>query len=150
MKIVSLKSFSLIAIISAFITFSCSADSTKEAVKETKAGGMCEYREIKGFAVIDSIKKPAEAVKGMMKEPREVIYHFEPEDKGTEYKFPTWKDTGLKLTIAGGLAPPLDCLKKQKITVGSKHKALRTEITKGTCTPVVFILTGFDENLCFE
>jgi hypothetical protein len=110
----------------------------------------CEYKDYKGTVKISSIEKDKSP--SSFKDPVIVFFDFTPDDASASksYRFTNFPDQKVGLTIAGGLHPSSKCLEKQGIKVGSEHKAVRREIMKGTCTPVIFTLTDFKEELCFE
>ncbi len=111
--------------------------------KETKphipVGGACDYITIKGKATILSIDENPNGIKGT----KLVKFHFVPNQK-TTYLFPNWSDTS-HLVYRGLNGVTENFIKKHNIVVGKVNECVREEITKGTCTPVVFRLKGFDD-----
>ena len=118
-------------------------------------GGPCEYVDIPGTARVVLVKEAAQADSNC-KDAVEVIFDFVPDDPAAidDYLFPNWEDTDQRLTVGGGMNPPKTWVLEQGLTEGSEHRCLRSEITKGTCTPVIFRfpeinMKGWEEH-CFK
>ena len=118
-------------------------------------GGPCEYVDIPGTARVVLVKEAA-PIESNCKDAVEVIFDFVPDNPAIidDYLFPNWEDTGQRLTVGGGMNPPKTWVLAQGLTEGSEHRCIRSEITKGTCTPVIFRfpeidMKGWEEN-CFE
>jgi hypothetical protein len=118
-------------------------------------GGPCEYVDIPGIARVVSANE-ADPADFNCKNAVEVIFDFIPDDPAAidDYLFPTSKDTGKRLTVGSGMNPPKTWVLEQGLTEGSEHSCIRREITKGTCTPVIFHFPDIDmnkwEETCFE
>ncbi len=117
------------------ICISCGKNSISDA-----EGGACEYSKIEGFAKIISIKPaPADAY-NCPDNPRQIIFQFTPANSSDreKYRFKNFSDSSIELKINDGVNPPLSWIKKNKIEAGKKYICIRTELLKGTCTPVIF------------
>jgi len=108
--------------------------------------GGCSYVQIEGLARIVSIAAPendeyncADAVK--------VTFDFAPQDPAAvnHYFMPAWSDKGQHLTVLAGANPPRGWVLLQGLAEGSEHECVRNEITKGTCTPVIFEFPKTDQ-----
>lgn len=118
-------------------------------------GGPCEYLEIPGTAKIVSVKE-APSTESNCANAVQVSFDFVPNDPAavSSYRFPNWKDTGQHFIVGGGMNPPKVWVQERGLVEGSEHACVRSEITKGTCTPVIFSfpkidMTGWDK-YCFE
>jgi hypothetical protein len=102
-------------------------------------GGPCTYVDIPGTATIRSVT-PDTSPPRTCTNTVTVIYDFAPEDPTAvdRYRIPSWPDTGRTLSFPDGWAD------KEGITPGSEHLCIRREITRGTCTPVIFEFPDFD------
>jgi len=116
-------------------------------------GGACEYAKYEGYAVIKSIKQAPASEYNCPDSPQKIIFDFTPlniSDRKS-YIFSNRSDTGVEMKINDGINPSLAWVKKNGITAGKKFKCFRTELKKGTCTPVIFTfpeLNLFPENGC--
>jgi hypothetical protein len=111
--------------------------SSTPARRPLVLGGACSYRDIPGTATIVSLGAT-------------VKFNFEPADPNAPSnvaKSP-FKNEGASLILRNGQPPPVSCQESQGLTVGSKHEAVRSEIVKGACTPVIFRFTKLDEAAC--
>jgi hypothetical protein len=106
-------------------------------------GGPCEYNEIPGVATIVSIKK-ADSSQTYCENTVEVLFNFVPDDPTVEYKLPTWEDTNQRLQMSGGDNPPLKWIQRYGIMEGNTYICIRSEISKGCCTPVIFEFPDLD------
>lgn len=147
-----------IAIFTLAILMSCSSkssDSTKFSklnMQTLKAGGGCQYKDFPGTIEITKIEPDPEADRNFYEDPVVVHFTFTPDDAEAEknYRFTNFlKDSG-KIQINAGKNPPRRCIEEQGYVEGSKHKAIRSELRKGTCTPVVFLFPDFDEKKCYR
>ncbi|MDD5093552.1 MAG: serpin family protein [Dehalococcoidia bacterium] len=102
-------------------------------------GGPCKYTDIPGTARITSIKD-ADPNSANCNDAVEVIFDFTPDSPSAidTYSFPNWKDTNQSLTFGGGMNPSREWVEKQGLKEGSELACIRSEITEGTCTPVIF------------
>ncbi|MDY6912445.1 MAG: META domain-containing protein, partial [Chloroflexota bacterium] len=73
-------------------------------------------------------------------------FDFVPDEPGDvdRYRFPDWSDKGQYLTVGAGMNPPRAWVEDQGIVEGSTQRCMRLEITKGTCTPVIFSFPEID------
>lgn len=153
---------SLLLIISLVAVITCSSgtkviggglgseeEDTEEPSFPGAVGGPCKYEPFNGKVKIISVEKDKEK-SPLYQEPMVVMYNFIPENSEApkKYKFKNFKDTSIRFWIGTGENPPARCLDEYGIKVNSEHKAVRLEITKGTCTPVLFKLVDIDENRC--
>ncbi|MDY6839415.1 MAG: hypothetical protein SWH78_15730 [Thermodesulfobacteriota bacterium] len=108
-------------------------------------GGACYYVDIPGIARIVSITTPA-SNDNNCNNAVEVTFDFTPDDPAAAdtYLFPNWSDTGQHLTVGDGKNPPKEWVLAQGLTPSSKHRCVRSEITDGACTPVVFSFPDID------
>lgn len=108
--------------------------------KNNPEGGLCEYSSYEGYAVIKAIKAAPASEYNCPNNARQVVFEFTPDNISDrqKYRFTNVSDSPLTMKINDGANPSLTWIKNNKITVGAKFKCIRTEITKGTCTPVVF------------
>jgi len=142
--------FTLMIAVLAMMNISCC--SNKAGKSETQ-GGACEYSKYEGYAVIKSIKPAPASDYNCPDNPQKIIFDFTPLNISDRknYRFTNRPDSGVELKINDGANPSLAWVKKNGITTGKKFKCFRTELKKGTCTPVVFTfpeLNLFPENGC--
>ncbi len=103
-----------------------------------RKGSPCEYKVIEGKSKILSIFTPEKGKGG-----KYVKFHFTP-NKETKYSYPNIKDTSL-LVLYGQREISEKFINKNNIVVGKIFRCNREEITKGTCTPVIFRFPEFKE-----
>ena len=108
-------------------------------------GGPCRYAEIVGVATITGVQDAPEGAyncRGAV----EVLFTFAPNDSSARdrYRFPAWSDIGQRLTVGEGLNPPRKWVEEQGMVEGKQFPCVRSEITRGTCTPVIFKFPGVD------
>ncbi|MEM7182817.1 MAG: hypothetical protein AAF518_18035 [Spirochaetota bacterium] len=134
-----------------FLIFLFLLSSCGSGAKETKAGGACQYKEFPGTMEITKIEEDPQGIRNIYKDPVVVTFSFTPDDADAvnKYRFVKFLKDGGTLHINGGKNPPRKCIEEQGYTVGSKHKAIRTELRKGTCTPVVYLHPEFEEHKCY-
>lgn len=136
-------------IFAALIIMNTSCSSNKSGSRD----GACEYAKYEGYAVIKSIKPAPASEYNCPDSPQKIIFDFTPlniSDRKS-YVFSNRPDSGAELRINDGINPSLAWVKKNGITAGKKFKCFRTELKKGTCTPVIFTfpeLNLFPENGC--
>jgi hypothetical protein len=111
--------------------------------EEQICGGPCTYAEYPGTATVVSVS-PDTSTGKRCDSSVIVVYDFSPSTPGapSSYRFPMWPDTGRTLEIVE--SPPLGWTVKEGLTVGSKHRCIRTEIISGTCAPLVFEFPDID------
>jgi hypothetical protein len=114
----------------------CTSKNAPGPGARVRVGGPCTYKDTPGTATIVSVGAGAPDAKV------EVRYDFEAAEAGASKK-------NVRLSIGDGANPPRHCVDSQGITVGSRHKALRSDIQRGTCTPVIFQLVDFKQDPCF-
>jgi len=149
------KNIKLIGIVFAvgMITILSARVDGKEGKGQT-VGGPCKYNEIPGTCLITSVKKASPDQNNCPKDPVEVLFAFAPNDKKApaQYRFPKWQDSNQHLTIGDGKNPPRKWVVDQGLFEGAAKICKRTEITQGTCTPVIFKFVDVDysnaNNLC--
>ena len=113
---------------------------------QTPVGGACTYAEIAGAATIVSVTQADPSLYNCQNDPVEVVFDFVPNDPTAtgSYRFPAWADTGQHLTVSGGANPARQWTLDAGLTPGTQHPCVRSEITAGTCTPVIFTLSDVD------
>ncbi len=107
---------------------------------DTITGGPCTYDDTPGTATIASVEDADPADNNCANDPVEVVFDFAPDDPGAA----DLAATGLRLTIAGGANPPLAWVEDEGLTEGSAHDVIRRDITRGTCTPVLYEFLNVD------
>ena len=119
--------------------------SPREDPEKGLVGGGCAYRNISGNAVIDEVKTAPDWQNNCV-DPVEVLFHFVPDDPAarSSYLHPDWPDSGRRYVVGDGKNPPRNWARLVGLIVGSKHRAIRSEITQGSCTPVVFLFPDID------
>lgn len=112
---------------------------------EPIVGGPCDYDVISGMATIVSVRD-ADPAANNCDDAVEVVFDFVPDEPGDvdRYRFPDWSDKGQYLTVGAGMNPPRAWVEDQGIVEGSTQRCMRLEITKGTCTPVIFSFPEID------
>ena len=120
--------------------------STVLAGCATRVGGSCKYADIPGTCTVESVTPTGAGTSSCSNDPVEVRFDFSPLDSGAQadYRYPAQSDTDRSLTIAGGALPPRPWIESEGLTEGSQHPCVRREITRGTCTPVIFEFTEID------
>ena len=110
-----------------------------KAVSGPVVGGHCQYVDIPGVARIASIEEAASTDYNCANAVK-VTFDFVPNDPAAvnNYHFPSWGDKGQSFAVGAGMNPPKIWVLEQGLTEGSEHACVRSEITKGTCTPVIF------------
>jgi hypothetical protein len=107
------------------------------------AGGGCEYTSTAGTATITAIQTPGAEENPCPNDGRVVRFTFTPDDPATPPLPASLEmyDKGVsRLVILDGKAPPSSCLPGLGIKVGATIRATRKIQTKGTCSPVVFVV----------
>lgn len=128
------------------LAFALIQTSCTSKVKAEPEGGSCSYNKFEGFAVIKSIKPAPAKEYNCPDKPMQITFEFTPVNLSDrqKYKFTNFKDSDVHMKINDGANPSMIWIKKNKIEVGKKYKCIRTEITKGTCTPVGFQFPELD------
>lgn len=143
-----LKFYVLIILALSMINSSCSGK-----IREDISGGGCDYVKFEGYARIKSITPAPAGDYNCPDKPMLIVFEFIPANISDrqKYRFKDFSDTTAKLKINDGANPSLAWVKKNKIETGKKFRCFRTEIVKGTCTPVIFTfpdLNLFPETGC--
>jgi len=109
-------------------------------------GGSCQYMDIPGIATIVSVETAPTTDYNCGNAVR-VIFDFVPNDPAAinNYRFLSWLDTGNYFTVGAGMNPPQTWVLQQGLTAGSQHACVRSEITSGACTPVIFSFPDINE-----
>ena len=117
-----------------------------ETQPEPKVGGGCQYESYPGQAEILSLVKtePPEAASEAGVQRFEVRFSFGPE-RPIKQEWVKVAGKTLLLTLPDGQLPDKEFLDKRGIMVGRKIPCLLKVITKGTCTPLIFIWPSDDE-----
>ena len=136
-----LKVYGILIIAVSMIFISCGRNS-----KSDKPGGNCEYNQFEGSAKIISIKDAPKSDYNCPENPKLVIFEFTPANLSdrSKYSFKNFSDNSVQMKINDGANPSLAWIKKNKIEAGKKYRCVRTELTKGTCTPVIFEFPDLD------
>ena len=120
-----------------------------------RVGGACEYRRIHGRATITDVRV-ADPDANNCGDAVEVIFTFYPDEPSApkHYRFADQPDTGRHLHVGAGMNPPRDWARRRGLVKGAVHRCVRSEIVKGTCTPVTFTFPDLDmkgwEKTCFK
>ena len=144
------------------IQISCSSNNKagviekSDSVTKMKAeptGGICTYEKFEGTAKIKSITPAPASEYNCPDKPYKIVFEFTPSNIADrqKYRFTNFSDSAASMQINDGANPSHTWIKKNKIEVGKKYKCIRTELTKGTCTPVGFTfpeLNLFPEEGC--
>ena len=108
-------------------------------------GGPCRYADFSGVCTVTSVAKPVPGEgSSCANDPVQVRFDFAPTDPGVDYRYPSYSDTDLVLTVAGGHNPPRAWVEAEGLAEGSQHACVRKEIARGTCVPVIFEFTEVD------
>jgi hypothetical protein len=128
----------------------CGGGSSSD--RASYVGGQCEYNDIKGVASIISVSQPDAGDYSCSNNPVKVVFDFHPDasNASKQYLYPQWSDYNQTFTISEGKNPPGQCVNEEGLIVGSKHNCIRKEITKGSCTPVIFYFPDVDESRCIK
>lgn len=111
----------------------------------TLSTGPCEYRQTQGHAVITAVRSAASGTYNC-KRAVQIIFDFIPDDPLAQknYRFPQQSDSNRLFTVGAGMNPPDGWAQRVGLVQGSTHRCIRQEITKGTCTPVIFSFPDLD------
>ena len=111
-----------------------------------QVGGPCTYVDFPGTCTITFVGPPEADASNCSNNPVQVRFDFIPADPGAreDYRFPNMADERQLLTVAGGANPPRAWVEAEGLTEGTRHACVRREITRGTCTPVLFEFTEVD------
>ena len=106
-------------------------------------GGPCQYVDIPSIARVLSVEE-ADPTEYNCANAVKVTFDFAPNNPAAvdNYRFPKWRIQVITLWLVPGLVE------------GNKHACVRSEITGGTCTPVIspfprIKMEGWEE-ACFE
>jgi len=132
-----------VLIIPALLLINTSCIEKKRAVIN---GGSCSYVKFEGHAVIKSITPAPASDYNCPEEPQKIIFEFIPSNVSDrqKYKFTNFSDSAVSMKINDGANPSMTWVKNNKIEKGKKFRCFRTELVKGTCTPVIFTFTDLD------
>ena len=121
---------------------------------DQRIGGACEYRQISGWATITEVRR-ADPAADNCKDAVEVIFTFSPDDPRApeHYRFADQPDSGQYFRVGAGLNPERSWARSKGLVKDAVHRCLRSEIVKGTCTPVIFTFPDIDmanwEKACY-
>jgi len=117
---------------------------------EVRVGGPCEYEDTPGMATIVSVESAPTNALNCTNNPVEVIFDFQPDEPARV----NLAATGHTFTIGEGVNPPLSWVQAEGLTPGTQHACIRRDITKGTCTPVLYQFPDVDTqaglDACYE
>jgi len=115
-----------------------------------RLGGGCAYDETPGVATIISVSAAGPDGYNCPNDPFEVVFDFVP----TDPEAADLAQTGRHLTVSAGANPPLAWIEDEGLTEGTQHNVVRRDITKGTCTPLLFRFIDVDYDAgvaaCFD
>jgi hypothetical protein len=103
-------------------------------------GGPCAYTDIPGWARVVSIQAAPPKAHNCPNDPVEVRFDFIPADPSLEAK----QAEDLTLTVGAGMNPARSYVAAKGIVKGKTYRCVRREITKGTCTPVLYTFPKID------
>jgi hypothetical protein len=131
----------VILMIAAMMFGACS-----KTVSGPPIGGPCQYVDIPGIAKIVSVEDAAPTDYNCANVVK-VTFDFVPNNLAAvdNYRHPSWEDTGNHFTVGAGMNPPKTWVLEQGLIEGSEHACVRSEITAGTCTPVIFSFPEINE-----
>ena len=118
-------------------------------------GGVCEYQRIHGRATIADVRV-ADPSANNCRDAVEVVFTFLPDDPSAplHYRFLNYPDTERHFLVGAGMNPPRKWARSKGLVKGAVHRCVRSEIVKGTCTPVTFTFPDLDmkgwEKVCYE
>lgn len=108
-------------------------------------GGSCRRIAYPGTAVITSAEPATDPMRTCLNAV-EVRFTFIPADPSapSRYLLPLWRDTDRRFVVGSGTPPPLNWAVSQGLVVGSEHRCVRLEITRGSCMPVAYRFPDID------
>lgn len=108
-------------------------------------GGPCRRIAYPGSAVITSVEPSTDPMRTCLNAV-EVRFTFIPADPSapSRYLLPLWRDANRGFVVGSGTPPPLNWAVSQGLVVGSEHRCERLEITRGSCTPVMYRFPDID------
>ena len=120
------------------VTSNCSDD-------DFVIGQLCPYVNVEGSAEILSLLSVDPDANNCPRNPITVLFVFRPDDPSARdgYLHPQWSDTS-HLTVGDGKNPNLGWTIGEGLVQGSIHDCVRSELTGGACTPVVFRFPDID------
>jgi hypothetical protein len=123
----------------------CASLSCGSASGNRLVGGACEYRQIHGRAIVTDVRE-ADPQANNCKNAVEVVFAFAPDEPSApgRYRFADHPDTEQYLRVGAGMNPPRAWVRREGLVTGSVHRCIRSEIEKGSCTPVVFSFPDLD------
>jgi len=132
------------------------AENRGAVASERRFGGPCEYADYEGTATITRVEK-TEQSSGQAKSPGgpgyegyEVWFRFGT-DQEVRQEFARPKTSGEQLfKLANSWHPGERYIKKYGVEPGKSYRCVFKVITKGTCTPTIFDMTGLKKDDYFE
>jgi hypothetical protein len=109
-------------------------------------GGPCTYQDTPGVATIVSVETANPSDNNCPNDPVEVVFDFAPDDPDIG----DLEATRFSLTISSGTNPPLSWVTAEGLEVGTQHPCMRRDITRGTCTPIIYTFTEVDYDAAAE
>lgn len=111
-------------------------------------GGPCEYRRTTGTARVTAIQSSAGG--NACSNGVNVLFDFTPSD-ATQTELAA---TNVEILVGDGKSPPRSWVESSGLTVGSVHPATRSDMTSGSCSPMIISLDDVDyaagTNACFS
>ena len=108
--------------------------------------GRCgPYTDVEGTAEILSLLAADPDANNCPRDPITVLFVFTPDDPSAhdDYLHPQWSDTS-HLTVGDGKNPNLGWTIGEDLVQDSIHACVRSELTWGVCTPVIFRFPDVD------
>jgi hypothetical protein len=124
----------ILAPFSALLVLSCSGGATQQ---EAMTGGRCDYRQYRGTAEIVSLTQVGSAMQRAQDE-FEVGFVFHPEEV-IEEQFAQVNGKVFLLQIDGGANPNRLFIQQQDIRKGKRVGCVLKAISRGACTPMIFV-----------
>ena len=123
-------------------------DGSKRDGVNIVIGGSCEYEEVAGTCVVQSLSDDQSPdVSCAFKRVR---FMFVPDDPDAELKFGRRSHEG-ELTVDGVHGPSVAWLEEKGITEGTELSCVRKAIKSGTCSPVVWTFAlDLSSGLCLR
>ncbi|MCK5169597.1 MAG: hypothetical protein KAQ75_06940 [Bacteroidales bacterium] len=109
-------------------------------------GNICEYIKYEGIAKIKLISIAPSDEYNCPNEPKKIKFEFTPDNISDrdQYNYTNYNDSANYMRINAGMNPSQLWIDNNKIEIGKEYKCFRTEIKKGTCTPVIFEFPDLD------
>lgn len=103
-------------------------------------GGPCDYVDTPGVATIVSVSAADPGDLNCSNDPVVVNFDFLPDDPAQA----GLAALGVRLRISEGVNPPRAWTEAEGLVTGSLHPCVRRDISSGTCTPLLFVLSDVD------